>query len=200
MLDAWILERSARVRHTLAQRLVRIGVSADALTLTGFGLGLAAAALIALDHPLWGLAILLLSRLLDGLDGEVARLTKTTNRGAFLDIVCDFLVYASVPLAFAVVDPATNALAASVLLFSFMGTGASFLAYAILAERRGLSNIRLPHKGFYYLGGLTEGTETLLIFSLMCLWPEHFAVLAFGFAALCVVTTALRMYAGWKQL
>jgi phosphatidylglycerophosphate synthase len=184
----------------IARVLVRAGIGADALTLTGFALGLAAAACIALQQPLAGLALLLASRLMDGLDGAVARLTRPTDRGAFLDITLDFLFYASIPLAFAVADPAANALPAAVLLAAFMGTASSFLAFAVLAERRGLSSADYPQKGIYYLGGLTEATETLLCFVLMCLWPQHFAWWAYGFAALCTLTIATRLLGGWRAL
>jgi phosphatidylglycerophosphate synthase len=184
----------------IARVLVRAGIGADALTLTGFVIGLGAAACIALQQPLAGLALLLSSRLMDGLDGAVARLTRPTDRGAFLDITLDFLFYASIPLAFAVADPAANALPAAVLLAAFMGTASSFLAFAVLAERRGLSSADYPQKGIYYLGGLTEATETLLCFVLMCLWPQHFAWWAYGFAALCTLTIATRLLGGWRAL
>jgi phosphatidylglycerophosphate synthase len=184
----------------IARVLVRAGIGADALTLTGFVIGLGAAACIALQQPLAGLALLLSSRLMDGLDGAVARLTRPTDRGAFLDITLDFLFYASIPLAFAVADPAANALPAAVLLAAFMGTASSFLAFAVLAERRGLSSADYPQKGIYYLGGLTEATETLLCFVLMCLWPQHFAWWAYGFAALCSLTIATRLLGGWRAL
>lgn len=184
----------------LARALVRAGIGADALTLCGFALGLAAAAAIALGSPLAGLVLLLASRLMDGLDGAVARLTRPTDRGAFLDITLDFLFYASIPLAFALADPAAHALAAATLLAAFIGTGSSFLAFAVLAERRGLKSEDYPHKGLYYLGGLTEATETLLCFVLMCLWPRHFAAWAYGFAALCALTTATRLLGGWRAL
>ncbi len=177
--------------------LVRRGVAADAVTLAGFGLGLAGAGLIALGRPQAALALLLVSRLADGLDGAVARLTQPTDRGAFLDITLDFLFYASVPLAFAMADPSANALAAAVLLAAFIGTGASFLAFAVLAERRGLKSPAYPRKGLYYLGGLTEASETLLCFAAMCLWPAAFAMLALGFAALCGLTLLARLQAGW---
>jgi phosphatidylglycerophosphate synthase len=177
--------------------LVARGVGADAVTLSGFGLGLAAATAIALGRPLAGLALLLASRLCDGLDGAVARLTRPTDRGAFLDIALDFAFYASIPLAFAIANQAANALAAAVLLTSFIGTGSSFLAFAVMAERRGISNLALPDKGLYYLGGLTEATETLACFVAMCLWPQWFAPLAFGFAGLCAITWLARLHAGW---
>jgi len=181
----------------VARRLVQRGVSADQVTWAGFATGLAAAACIALQQPLAGLALILASRLMDGLDGAVARLTRPTDRGAFLDITLDFLFYASIPLAFALADPPANALAAAVLLAAFIGTGSSFLAYAVLAERHGLKSLADPAKGLVYLGGLTEAGETLVCFVLMCLWPAAFAPLALGFAALCGLTVVARLRAGW---
>jgi phosphatidylglycerophosphate synthase len=183
-----------------ARWLVRAGIGADAVSIAGFVIGLAGAAAIANRYYAVGLALLLASRLADGLDGPVARLTQPTDRGAFLDITLDFLFYASVPLAFAWADPAANALPAALLLASFIGTGSSFLAFAVLAHKRGLDSRDYPNKGLYYLGGLTEATETLLCFAAMCLWPQHFGVLAYGFAALCAVTTATRIVGGARRL
>jgi phosphatidylglycerophosphate synthase len=200
MLDRATLGLLAPLLQGAGRRLARAGVGADALTLAGFGLGLAAAVAIARQAPLAGLGLILASRLCDGLDGAVARATRPTDRGAFLDITLDFVFYASIPLAFAVADPAANALAAAVLLAAFIGTGSSFLAFALLAERRGLRSAAYPNKGLYYLGGLTEGSETLLCFAAMCLWPGHFAPIAYGFAALCLPTLMARLLAGWRLL
>ena len=183
-----------------AARLVRAGIGADAVTLAACALGLLAAAAIAAGAPLAGLALILASRLADGLDGAVARLTTPTDRGAFLDIVLDFVFYASVPLAFALADPAANALPAALLLAAFIGTGSSFLAFAALAAKRGLASAAYPDKGFYYLGGLTEATETLLCFAAMCLFPAAFPWLAGLFAALCGITLLARIAAGWRLL
>jgi phosphatidylglycerophosphate synthase len=197
MLDRALLGLLKPALQRAAQRLASAGVSADAVTLGGLGFGVAAAVAIALAQPLLGLALIGASRLADGLDGELARATAPTDRGAFLDITLDFLFYAGIPLAFAVADPAANALPAAVLLAAFIGTGSSFLAFAVLAERRGLKSTGYPSKGFYYLGGLTEGAETIACFALMCLVPQHFAWWAYGFAALCALTTATRLVAGW---
>lgn len=180
--------------------LARRGVGADSVTWLGFALGLAAAAAIASGCPLVGLGLIAASRLCDGLDGAVARCRGPTDRGAFLDIVLDFLFYASVPLAFALADPAANALAAALLLAAFIGTGSSFLAFAVMAERRGLSSAAYPAKGLYYLGGLTEAGETLACFALMCLLPRHFAPIALVFAALCALTTVARLLRGASLL
>ena len=198
MLDRALSALIQRPLVALARGAVALKLRADAITFAGFFVGMAAALAIAAGQPLWGLALMLSSRLLDGLDGAVARLTAPTDRGAFLDITLDFLFYASIPLAFAIVDPANNALAAAVLLAAFMGTASSFLAFAVLAERRGLKSEAWPHKGLFYLGGLTEASETLICFVLMCLWPAHFAWLAYAFAALCGLTIVGRLAAGWQ--
>ncbi|MGB4058894.1 MAG: CDP-alcohol phosphatidyltransferase family protein [Burkholderiaceae bacterium] len=196
MFDRAFNALAQRPLHRAAQWLHARGVRADAVTVAGFAVGLLALPLIATGHPLWALAAMAANRLGDGLDGALARLATPTDRGAFLDIAFDFLFYASIPLGFALADPAANALPAAVLLFAFMGTGSSFLAFAVLAARRGLASTAFPQKGFYYLGGLTESTETLATFVLMCVWPGWFGPLAYGFAALCGLTTAMRIAAG----
>jgi phosphatidylglycerophosphate synthase len=200
MLDRRAIALLAPLLAPLARGLVRIGVHADHVTLAGFGVGLTAASAIAMQQYAWGLALIALSRLADGLDGAVARLTTPTDRGAFLDITLDFLFYAAVPLAFAFADPAANALPAAVLIAAFIGTATTFLAFATLAAQRGLKSAAYPDKGLYYLGGLTEATETLACFALMCLWPQHFGWWAGGFAALCGLTIATRLVAGWRLL
>jgi phosphatidylglycerophosphate synthase len=181
-----------------ARVLVRAGLGANTVTIIGFLIGLVAAILIANGAYLAGAMAIFASRLCDGLDGAVARLTQATDAGGFLDIALDFLFYASIPLAFAIGNPAERALPAAVLLAAFIGTGSSFLAFAVLAAKRGLQDLATPGKSFYFLGGLTEATETLAFFIAMCLWPAHFAVLAYAFAALCGITIATRIWWGWK--
>lgn len=200
MLDRAVQQALRPVMNRAARVLLRAGASADGLSFTGFAIGLGAAAAIATQHFMAGLVLLLLSRLMDGLDGAVARASQPTDRGGFLDITLDFLFYAAIPLAFAMADPAANALAAAALLASFLGTGSSFLAFAVMAEKRGLTDTALPGKSFYFLGGLTEATETIAVFAAMCLWPSVFPTLAWGFAALCALTTALRIGWGWRRL
>ena len=137
------------------------------------------------------------NRLLDGLDGPVARLTQATDRGAFLDIALDFAFYAVIPLAFAFADSSANALAAAVLLTAFIGTGSSFLAFSLMAQKRKLQSQIFPNKGLYYLGGVTEGAETIAIFVAFCLWPDLFDILAYSFAFACLLTTLSRWLQGW---
>lgn len=198
-----MLDRAAtRLLQPLVQRLAkalrRAGLSANQITLAGFAIGLVAAILIAHGAYLAGVSAIVISRLCDALDGAVARLTQATDAGGFLDIALDFLFYASIPLAFALNDPARNALPAAVLLAAFIGTSSSFLAFAVMAAKRGLRSLAYPGKSFYFLGGLTEATETLACFAAMCFWPAHFAALAYGFAALCGLTVISRLWWGWR--
>jgi phosphatidylglycerophosphate synthase len=197
MIDRHALRLLKPVIDWSAARLYAMGCNADQVTIGGFALGVLGAGAIAIGHPLPALVLILMSRAMDGLDGALARLCGTTDRGAFLDIALDFLFYGSVPLAFAIADPAANALAASVLLAAFVGTGATFLAFAVVAEKRGLKSTDYPTKSIYYLGGLTEGAETFACFAAMCLWPAHFALFAYIYAALCLLTTLTRLAAGW---
>jgi len=198
MLDRYAIALLRPPLTATARVLVRAGLGANSITLLGFAIGLLAAILIAGSAYSMGAIALLASRLCDGLDGAVARQTQATDAGGFLDITLDFLFYASIPLAFAVANPAQNALPAAVLLAAFMGTGSSFLAFAVLAAKRGLQDLATPGKSFYFLGGLTEATETLAFFVAMCLWPAHFATLAYAFAVLCGITIATRIGWGWR--
>ncbi len=182
-----------RAGRALAAR----GVQADALTFAGLACGLGAALAVALAADGVALAAFAVNRLLDGLDGAVARATTRTDRGGFLDIVLDFVTYGAVPLAFALRDPAANALAAAVLLFAFYVNGASFLAFAAVAAKRGLESSVRGVKSIYFTAGLAEGTETILAFVAMMLWPRHFSVMALAFAGLTLMGAVARVTLAW---
>jgi phosphatidylglycerophosphate synthase len=178
-----------------ATHLVRWQISANSVTAMGFLLGMGAAGFIASGQFIAGLVLFLVSRVLDGLDGAVARQTRLTDLGGYLDITLDFIVYASMVLGFALADPARNALAAAFLTTSFMAPAATFLAYAIFAAKRGITTEIRGRKSMYYLGGLTEGFETILTLSLMCLLPQWFPVIAVVYALMCWITGGTRIAA-----
>lgn len=173
--------------------LARLGVGADTVTWAGFVVGAAAGLSIAWQFYLAGLVLLLLSRLADGLDGAVARATRKTDLGGYLDIVLDFAFYGLIPLGFVFAAPEANAPAGAVLLFSFYVNGSSFLAYAIIAEKRGLETDQRGAKSLYFTTGLAEATETLAVFAACCLWPAAFPAIAWIFAAVCFYTAASRI-------
>lgn len=180
--------------NAAGRRLAAWGISADAVTLAGMMLGLSAGAALASGGFALALALIIANRLLDGLDGAVARARGLTDFGGYLDIVADFIFYVSVPLGFALADPA-NALPAAVLLASFTLTGISFLAFATLAAKRGIETAAHGRKSFFYNTGLAEGAETIAVFIAMCLWPGWFAAIAYGYAALCLLTVVQRSLA-----
>lgn len=200
MLDKHIVPLLKPPLKRAAELLHQRGFTADQLTVIGFLTGVLGVVLVAVGQPLLGLAALILNRLSDGLDGELARLNTPTDAGGFLDITLDFIFYALFPLGFAFMNPSVNALPAACLVASFVGTGASFLAFSSQAEKRQLQRPQFAYKGLYYLDGLAEGTETIICFVLMCLFPERFALIAWAFAALCAVTAINRVVFGYRSL
>jgi phosphatidylglycerophosphate synthase len=193
MFDARLRKAIDPVLDRWGMRLALRGWTADRITLLGLGLGLAAAVLIALGWTLLALMPLLGSRLADGLDGAVARATRRTDFGGYLDIAADFLFYGAVPFGFVVMDPAAYGVAGAFLLLSFYVNGTSFLGFAILAEKRQMETTARGVKSLYFTGGLLEGGETIGLFVILCLWPGAFAPLAWGFGGLCFVTAASRV-------
>ncbi len=171
--------------------LARSGVTANGLTFTGLALGLGGAAAIALGHIGWGLALILANRLCDGLDGAVARVRGPSDLGGYFDIVADFAFYVAIPLGFGVMA-AANTLPALVLVASFVLTGVSFLAFAVIAAKRGAETHAHGRKSFFYSTGLAEGTETIAVFIAMCLFPVWFGALAYAYAGLCALTVLQR--------
>jgi phosphatidylglycerophosphate synthase len=198
LFDAQIRPFMDRLLDPVGRGLAARGVKANHVTIVGVLFGLSAAACVAFQ--MFGIAfwLILLNRVADGLDGAVARGCGSTDFGGYLDIVCDFVFYSAIPFAFAVARQ-ENALASAFLIFSFIGTASSFLAFAILAEKYHISTEIRGKKTFYYLGGLTEGTETIILLLAMVIWPSYFILMAFGFGFLCWVTTITRIYATYRQ-
>ncbi|MEM1238112.1 MAG: CDP-alcohol phosphatidyltransferase family protein [Pseudomonadota bacterium] len=194
MFDAQIRPLIDPPLNALGRVAARAGLTADSVTLAGLVLGLLAAAAIAGGAFTLALILILLSRIADGLDGAVARATKKTDFGGYLDITCDFLFYGAIPMAFVWFDPVANGAAGAWLLTSFYFNGATFLGYAILAEKRGIDDKQeRGAKSLYFTGGLLEGAETIGFFVLLCLIPQWFAPLAALFGALCFFTAGSRV-------
>jgi phosphatidylglycerophosphate synthase len=194
LLDGMIRKRIDPLLDRIGARLARWGFGANAVTIGGFVIGVGAWVALAFGFYPLALGLIAGNRVADGLDGAIARRRGVTDLGGYLDIVLDFIFYSGVPFFFAVGAP-KNALPALFLVFSFVGTGTSFLTFAVLAAKRGLTTEARGRKTLYYLGGLTEGTETIALFVLICIVPEWFAALAWGFGGLCWLTTLCRIAA-----
>ncbi|MCR9256900.1 MAG: CDP-alcohol phosphatidyltransferase family protein [Alphaproteobacteria bacterium] len=194
MLDAAVRKVIDGPLNMAGRGLAHLGVSANGLTVTGFVAGMAALPAIAHEAYWIALVCLVINRLMDGLDGAVARATRPSDFGGFLDITLDFIFYSGFVAAFAWARP-EFAFPAALLVWSFMGTGCSFLAYAIIAAKTGQETTKRGRKSFYYLGGIMEGTETAFFLGLMVVIPDHFPVICYVCAALCWITTATRIVA-----
>ena len=192
MLDTVTRPLITRPLNSAGRLLARRGVTANAVTIAGLLIGLLAAVAIATHYFVAAFALIIANRIADGVDGAVARAGTPTDRGGYLDIVVDYVFYGSVPLAFAIADPAQNALPAAALLAGFCLTCASFLTFATIAAKRGLETEAHGRKSFFYSTGLVEGTETIAFFLLMTAFPAWFPTLAWIFAALCVLTAIQR--------
>lgn len=177
---------SAKMREYMdfaASKLVKIGMPANVVSILGFFIGLLAINFISMQMYVWGLVLILVNRLFDGLDGAIARKTKITDYGVFLDAVLDYVFYAGVIFAFALANPSQNAVAAAFLLFAFMSSAAALLAYGVVAHKSN-QNYELLNNSPFYLGGVAQGFETLLALVLMCILPWWFMQIAIIFGVL----------------
>ena len=147
---------------------------------------------------------LVLNRIFDGIDGSLARLIKPTPFGSFIDIVFDFLIYAGFVLSFGLSNP-DKLLISALLLFSFIGTGTTFLAKAAIQHQVDQSKFSSDqeneiNKSFHYASGLIEGTETILFMIVCLIFPSYFNLIGFIFFILCLLTIVSRIYVCYKEL
>lgn len=162
----------------LAQR----GVTAISLSGIGFAFGVAGCLAMAGEAYFLALICFFANRAADLFDGAVARATNVTDFGGFIDILFDLMIYSGYVLAFAIGRP-ENALPAAVLIYTFLATGASFLAAANIAAKRGITREPPSRKSFFYKAALIEGVETSGYLVVICLFPDYFAVITYVFAA-----------------
>lgn len=199
MLDRYALPLIKPPLNRIARTLQGQGITANQVTVVGFFVGLLAVPAIIANMYWLGLVFILFNRICDGIDGELARLNGPTDAGGFLDITLDFFFYQAIVFAFALADPEYT-LWALILMLSFVGTGVSFLSFAVMAEKRQIKSLTYPNKGLHYMAGLAEGTETIAIFVVFCLFPQWFPWLAGAFALLCFTTAAMRVHYGYQVL
>ena len=187
-----------RIGEPLAARLDRI--SPNAITLVAFVIGLLAALFAARGLYLWALGLWLLNRLLDGLDGLVARVQqKQSDFGGYLDILLDFGVYAALPIGLVLSAPTFERYEAlAFMLAAFYVNSASWMYLAAVLEKRsttsgrdvaaprGLTTVVMP-------SGLIGAVETLIAYCLFLLWPGAIEVLYAVFGVLVLFTVAQRL-------
>ena len=202
MLDA--LFRPIKERY-LAPVAVALGrrVSPMAATIAAFlvGLGAAACAVVGL-YPA-GLLLWIVNRLLDGLDGTLARVQGTqSDLGGYVDMLLDFVVYAAIPMGFALgIGDRATLTAALALLASFYVNAASWMYLAAVLERRDagarsrgeLTTITMPP-------GLIGGTETIVLYAAFFLFPGFVVPLFWVMCGLVGVTVLQRLRWAMRHL
>ena len=174
-------------------------VSANQITIFGLALGVVCFLAIAVNAMTAALVLLALNRLADGLDGAVARARTPSELGAYLDIVSDFVLWGLLPIGFIILD-SNNAVAAAILLSSFSMSMTVFLAFAIMAEKRGLETDAQGSKSFFYIAGLAEGTETIAFFAIVIIWPGAFIPAAFVYAGIVYLSVIGRVASSYLIL
>lgn len=200
MLDDFANATVKKPLTYIAQQIDKRGISANQITVTGFVLGVFSFPALALEQYYIALFFIMLNRFCDGLDGAVARIQGATDAGGYIDITLDFIFYSLVPFGFILANPETNAIAGAFLIFSFVANGSSFLAFATMASKRNIESPVYKQKSLYYIGGLTEGTETIICFMLCCLFSQYFPIIAWIFATLCWITAVSRIWYGYQSL
>jgi phosphatidylglycerophosphate synthase len=197
MLDARMRTMLGPALEAAGRRLAASGVRPGSLTAACWAAGAGACAATALRAWPVALGLWLVNRMLDGLDGPVARATAPTDAGGFADIVADFSVYAGIVLGLAVALPGAR-LACVALLTAYYVSGTAFLALSSLAERR---RQRLgDERSIRFVGGLAEGTETIAVYVLIFLLPQHATVIVWAFTAAVAITAGQRLVTGLRLL
>ena len=190
MLDRHVRTLSGPFLDPVGGWLFRRSVSAAAVTSTGWMFGVVAC--VAVGFRLWVLALVawLLNRVLDGIDGAVARRDGATDRGGYLDLMADFSIYSGFVVAVAVALPGTR-MASVVLLFTYYLSGAALLAASGLLDRAGVAG--RDERSIRFLGGLAEGVETTVAYVLITFAPSRAALIEWIFAVMVLVTAIQRI-------
>lgn len=174
----------------MAVRLEGRGVRAGTVTAAGLAVGVGACVAVALEAWAVALVLWLVNRALDGLDGALARRHGPTDLGGMLDFLADFVVYGGFVVAVAIAVPDAR-VACTVLLAAYLLNNVALLSFASLIEKRGLG--LGDERSLRFTAGLTEGTETIAAYALICLVPAHAGTIAWVFAAMVLVTVGQRV-------
>jgi phosphatidylglycerophosphate synthase len=176
----------------LAKKTIKLSISANTVTIIGFVLGLFCFYSIINFYLFTAFFFLVLNRFCDGLDGAISRVVGPTDIGALYDITSDFIFYSLFPIAFIFLD-IKNAYAISFLLLSFVSTQTIFLASAWMIEKNKILVSVKQKKSFFYIGGITEGFETIICFILMLIFYKSVELIAYIFGSLCWITSIMRL-------
>ncbi|MGN7970550.1 CDP-alcohol phosphatidyltransferase family protein [Microbacterium sp. 22296] len=207
MIDRAMRAALARPLDRAAAALDRPGITPDRLTVAGLVLALGAAGAAAAQWWAVAVALWLVSRIADGLDGTLARRRRARGRGdeseagGFLDIAADFIAYGTG--VFGVAWGASAAYDAPwwpflLVLVAYYVNGTAFLAFSSIAERTGR---RIDDgRSLSFLGRIAEGTETIAVHALWLILPFWAWQIALVWAVFVGVSAVQRVVAGYRLL
>jgi len=199
MFDSTLRRFKDQVGTPLARHMSR--VSPMFISILALAVGLFAAYGAFKGQYLWAFAFWILNRLLDGLDGLIARLhDRQSDFGGYVDILTDYIVYAALPIGL-VAGSASNEryLALIFLLAFFYVNTASWMYLAAILEKRAAhspetqTTIVMP-------AGIIGGFETILAYGIFLLFPAHITILFSIFATLVFITIVQRLIWAHKHL
>ena len=190
MFDRRARSVAAPALEHAAAHLARTGLGANTLTGVGWLVGVGACVAAGTRVWSWALVAWLANRLLDGLDGALARRRGATDLGGYLDLLADFSVYARLVVAVAVALPATR-LAGAVLLASYYLSASAMLAASAMLDRRHIA--RGDERSIHFLGGIAEGLETVVAFVIILLVPAYSVWVEWVFSAMVLATAVQRV-------
>lgn len=182
-----IYYESRKLLDKVGKKLQKLGVSANLVTITGFLIGIFAINFLAMENYIPALICILINRLFDALDGAIARNSKVTDFGIFLDAALDYTFYAGIIFGFALGRPMQNAVPAAFLLFAFTAAACSMLAYAVIAYKNNATTRLNLETSPFYLGGIAQGFETTIALVLLCIMPNLFLQIAIILGCLSLV-------------
>lgn len=198
--------RARKILNPLLERAVtplfRIGVPANAITAVGFGFGIASIVSISMRHNILALGLWLANRIIDGIDGVLARKSTPTDLGGFLDIVFDFAIYGGLLIGIAI-GYANLRLETIILLGTYYFSGTALLALSSITERRArLIQVTSERnsKAIRFIGGLAEGGETIIFYVVVMALPQYAAITTDVFIAMVAITALQRITIGVQRL
>lgn len=200
MRDVVLRQQKDRLLMPLAGQAFT-AIHPNVVSLAALVVGLLAVLAVIQQAFLVGLVLWICNRILDGLDGVVARAhQKQSDFGGFLDLFLDFIIYLAVPIAFVVALPTqANFWGVIALLTSYVLNSISWTTLSALLEKRRLhttnrqTSIEMPT-------GLIEGAETIVFYIAFYLFTSYLAPLFWLMAVLVVITAGQRLVWAYRHL
>lgn len=202
MIDKYL--RPVKEKYLLPiAKIISKYLSPNQISIVAFFMGLLSCILIIYNYLNIALGFWLLNRIIDGLDGTVARVSnRQTDWGGYLDIMLDFTIYALIPITmtFIINDNIFSYLSLSIMLASFYINSASWMYLSAVKEKREgkedkslLTSIPMP-------SGLIEGSETIVLYTLFFLFPNYLYLLFIIASVLTFIGIFQRIFWAFKNL